>query len=344
MLTKWIELIRAGKVTTKTDPYTSGINLEGNDGTPKSAVSDEDDEHDSDEASEADLFDPNAHTEWMPWIWHSYGHSQVATTVAAFHRLAQAIESRMAPGPPQTGSAPLLSAEALDAARVPEECFIRSFLTRARRPRFTRIAPGLIIAASDAEGFSRTQMFTHLQEAMDETLDSRDVTVVPPVLIFLAAQDINDRARTTAPSDKLNEAGSGSWARYMPHLDSATIPAGLYSESVERRDLDSAEEGFRLVLASSSRSLGAGQYARKSDGSLIERGSMMVDLFQQGHKPFGGEWWRAQRLERLFDCWTTLVETGIWTVGPDGVEGTVEVFDDANTAAGWRHYWISPDW
>lgn len=345
MLTKWIELIRAGKVTTKTDPYTSGIVLEGNDGTPKGAVSDEDDvdEDDSDEESEDDLFDPNAHTEWTPWIWHSYGHTQVATTIAAFHRLAQAIESRMATGPPQTGSAPLLSAETLNAARVPEECFIRSFLTRARRPRFTRIAPGLIIAVNDPEVFSRTQRFTPLQEAVDETLDPRDGTVVPSVLIFPAAQEIHGRARTTVPSDKLHEASSGSWARYLPHLESATIPAGLYSEGVERRDLDSAEEGFRLVLASSTPSVGAGQYARKSDGSLIEGGSV-VDLFQHGHKPFGGEWWRPQRLERLFDCWTTLVETGVWTVGPDGVEGTVDGFDDANTAAGWRHYWISPDW
>lgn len=70
----------------------------------------------------------------------------------------------------------------------------------------------------------------------------------------------------------------------------------------------------------------------------------MFDLFQHGHKPFGGEWWRLQRLERLFDRWTTLVDKGVWMVGPDGVKGTVEMFDDANTAEGWQHYWISSDW
>lgn len=309
MLTRWIELIQAGKVTTTTDPYTSGSIPQGNDNTPESAASDEDDsnEGDTDEQSEADLFDPNAHTEWTPWIWHSYGHIQVATTVAAFHRLAHAIESRMPPGPTQTGTAPLLSAEALDAARVPEECFIRSFLTSARRPRFARIAPGLTIAANDAEAFSRTQRFTTLQEAVDEALDPHDGTVVPPVLIFPAAQEVNGRARTTVPSDKLTTASSGSWAQYLPHLDQETIPAGLYSEGVERRDLDSAEEGFRLVLASSSaRSIGGEQYARKSDGSLIE-GDSVFDLFQHGHSPLaasggGPNGWRG--CSTRGQCWS----------------------------------------
>lgn len=117
---------------------------------------------------------------------------------------------------------------------------------------------------------------------------------------------------------------------------------------MERRDLDSAEEGFRLLLipgpgASNTAEL----HARKSDGTLLDGvDSQVAGLFQHGHKPFGGEWWRPQRLERLLGQWATLVETGVWTVGPDGVDGTVDTFvDGANAAAGgWRHYWISPDW
>lgn len=213
MLTKSIEFIRAGKVTTKIDPYTSGIFPEETGSIPEGTVSVEDDadEDDTDEESEVDLFDPNAHTEWTPWIWHSYGQTQVATNVAAFHRLAQAIESHMPPGPPQTGSAPpLLSPETLDAARVPGECFVRSFLTLAPRPRFTRIAPDLAIAGNvDAETFSRMQKFTPLQETVDEALDQEDGMVVPPVLVFPAAQDINGKARTTVPSDKLSKVVPG---------------------------------------------------------------------------------------------------------------------------------------
>lgn len=121
----------------------------------------------------------------MPWIWHSYGHTQVDTTVAALHRLVEVIESRLPTGAPHqsTESAALMSDEVLGAARVPDECFIRSFLTQARRPRFKCIAPGLTVAENDAEAFSRTQKFTSLQEAVEEEVDSLTGTVVPPVLI-----------------------------------------------------------------------------------------------------------------------------------------------------------------
>lgn len=218
MLTKWIGLIRAGKVTTRKDPYTSGVSEDA----PVSVDGDE-------EESDADsLFDPDAYTEWTPWIWHSYGPAQLDTTVAAFHRLVEAIESRMPAGTgtgdgagstpaPHGGTAgsdsaepPLLSDEALDAAGVPDECFIRSFLTRARRPGFTRIAPGLVIpAADDTEAFSRAQTFTPLRAGADvEEDEPLDGTVVPPVLIFPAQRGAND----AIPISKLlsNQDLSGS--------------------------------------------------------------------------------------------------------------------------------------
>lgn len=37
------------------------------------------------------------------------------------------------------------------------------------------------------------------------------------------------------------------------------------------------------------------------------------------------------------------MESGQWTVGRDGVEGTIDTFRDADRGA-WRDYWISPDW
>lgn len=44
---------------------------------------------------------------------------------------------------------------------------------------------------------------------------------------------------------------------------------------------------------------------------LVSGGGSVAELFQHGFKPFGGEWWRAQRLEALFDHWRYLVETGV---------------------------------
>lgn len=338
MLTKWIELIRVGKVSTKKEPRDQ-------EGAPKQANIHFNDDPDSD--TESDSFDPNAYTEYKPWIWHSYGSPQVDSTVASFHRLVEAIESRKpsepSGSPLTTPRGPLLSEEALNAAQVPKDTFARSFLTLARRPLFTRIAPGIVIPL-DATAFASTQAFTPLIQRVEENLDDSDGTVVPPVLLFPA---VAPDGRTTLTTDREqltddDEALTG-WSHFLRHEDAPSrVPAGLYSEGVKRRDIDSAEEGFRLILPVVLGGEEISTRARKSDGPEVVRSS--AGLFQHGFKPFGGEWWRAQRLERLFERWAELVEGGVWRVGPDGVEGSVEMFRDAETVAGSRQYWLSPDW
>jgi hypothetical protein len=123
------------------------------------------------------------------------------------------------------------------------------------------------------------------------------------------------------------------------------VPAGVYSESVERNVFDITEEGFRLLLPYGLRGdFGdASAGARKSDGSFVRR-DKAAELFQHGYKPFGGDYYRPQRLERLLDHWRMLVDEGIWSVGPQGVEGTVDFFKKADTEAHWRDYCISPTW
>jgi hypothetical protein len=100
------------------------------------------------------------------------------------------------------------------------------------------------------------------------------------------------------------------------------VGAGVYSESVERNAFDNAEEGFRLLLPFSFKKddWGPGTGARKSDGSIVGGDYLenVAEIFQHGFTPFGGEGNRAQRLERLFDCWRKLVEDGVWSVGPQG--------------------------
>lgn len=61
------------------------------------------------------------------WAMHSYGPKQVDTAFDAFHRLVDAIETRMPAGTLlPVEQRPLLTDGDLDAASVPEECFIRS--------------------------------------------------------------------------------------------------------------------------------------------------------------------------------------------------------------------------
>ncbi|KAI0200139.1 hypothetical protein F4808DRAFT_429840 [Astrocystis sublimbata] len=269
-----------------------------------------------------------------PWTWQPYGESQVHTTVAAFERLVDAIEERM---PIEQSVEPrqerLLSHEHLSEAGVPDNCFIRSILTQIRRPRFKMIAPGLEVP-HDPVAFANNQKFTTMN------FESKYGAVIPPVLIFASAErrvvDLDPPDRYTAFNPFCKAFKDG-----VPPGD-RSIVAGLYSESVERFAVDVAEEGFRLLLPFRFRDLGLDNGAKKSDGNQVEKGSV-ADLFQHGFKPFGGEWWRAQRLEALLDHWRYLVETGVWMVGPEGVQGSIDKFRNAGMDES-DDYVIKPSW
>ncbi|KAI1074384.1 hypothetical protein F5B20DRAFT_574100 [Whalleya microplaca] len=269
-----------------------------------------------------------------PWTWQPYSEAQVDSTVVAFERLAATIEERMAAGHqlhPSEG--PLLSDEQLDAASVPRHCFIRSFLTRARRPHFKMIAPGLEIP-HDPTTFIDNQKFTVMAASSEYGI------IIPPVLVFASAErlvvdlDAPNQYVSFNPFCKVFKDGVSRGDR--------SILVGLYSESVERFSVDNAEEGFRFLLPFRFHNLGQTHGSRMSDGRLLTDGSI-AELFQHGFRTFGGEWWRAQRLETLFDHWRHLVETGVWTVDSNGVLGGIDVFRDAGTH-GSNGYFISPSW
>ncbi|KAI0839678.1 hypothetical protein F5Y06DRAFT_12269 [Hypoxylon sp. FL0890] len=273
-----------------------------------------------------------------PWEWRPYSDAQVTACVCAWDRLCDAIEARVLPLLPPTSATahavepePLLAPSALDAASVPNPCFARDFLSRARRPRFRCIAPGLILPPSDASEFAALQSFVRLP---------RGPQAIPPVCIFPAARaelkaDLTGSLSPFCDDFRVTSAGSPVPSR---------VPAGVYSESVERDAFDNTGEGFRLLLpyglTGDVGDTNAG--ARKSDGSFVGTGTV-AELFQHGYKPFGGDYYRPQRLERLFDHWRKLVDEGIWSVGPEGVEGTIDTFRQADTAR-WRDYVISPTW
>lgn len=273
-----------------------------------------------------------------PWEWRPYSEAQVTACVGAWDRLCNAIEVRMLPFLPPTSATtnavepePLLVSSVLDAASVPEPCFTRAFLSRARRPRFRFIAPGLLLPPTDVSEFAALQPFTRLP---------RDAQAIPPVCLFPVARRELKADLTGWSSPFSNNFRATSTNSPVP----SQVPAGVYSESVERNAYDNAEEGFRLLLPYGLEGdVGdANAGARKSDGSFVGAGTA-VELFQHGYKPFGGDYYRPQRLERLFDHWRKMVDEGIWSVGPQGVEGTIDTFRQADTAH-WRDYVIPPTW
>jgi hypothetical protein len=306
ILSNWIELLRIGKMAA----------------SPTDAPS---------------LFDSE---KFGPWEWRPYGDAQVTACVGAWDRLCAAIEARVVRPPstvaPARAAAPplpplLLAPAALDAASVPETCFARAFLTRARRPGFRCIAPGLHLPPSDASEFAAMQLFTGMP---------RGPLTIPPVCLFSTVRGGRAADLTAAVSRAWNDFRGRSADAAMSSL----VPAGVYSELVERNEYDNTEEGFRLLLpyGLEGEHWESSEGARKSDCSFVTQGKM-DDLFQHGYKPFGGDYYRPQRLERLLDHWCKLVDEGVWSVGPQGVEGTIDTFRNADTGH-WRDYVISPTW
>jgi hypothetical protein len=266
------------------------------------------------------------------WLWYSYSEKQVQDTVAAFDRLATAIEARM-PLQSLHGSQIILaqsdnhlvSASILDSTSIPESCFARDFLTKARKPNFKYIAPGLFLP----DDFAFQQPLTTVIN------DDESAIPVPPVLLFRA-----DTSETYPLGPEHWERNPFCEPYNNPNNDDSTkdIPTGLYSESINRHNYDNSEDGFRFLLPFE---VGSHGFVRKSDGSHFEG---REELYQHGYQPFGGEKWRAQRLVKLFENWRSMVENGDWEVNGDGVMGGIEKFKEADTEGGWRRYWIESSW
>ncbi|KAJ5722128.1 hypothetical protein N7488_000163 [Penicillium malachiteum] len=253
-----------------------------------------------------------------PWEWRPYGQAQVTALM----------RSEIDAGNPE----PLVASTVLHAGTLPDPSFARSFLTRARRPWFHYIAPGLLLPLADSSGFVASQPFTLLP---------RSPYTAPPVCLFPVEggdQRPIQLTRTTTPF-LYSDYYSSSTNNFTP----SCVSVGLYTMEVERNGLDTAEDGFRLLLPFTlNGGWGGNVGARRSDGQLAEGGSFS-DLFQHGFKPFGSDDYRPQRLERLVDCWHKLVEERIWSVGPKGVEGPIDTFKDAESDR-WEDYYIPPTW
>ncbi|KAG9256372.1 uncharacterized protein F5Z01DRAFT_506955 [Emericellopsis atlantica] len=270
------------------------------------------------------------------WEWWSYGDGQIATCVAAWDRLCHAIEARRRP--PGAGHVdnmddkevfsehePLLTPAALDAANVPDPSFARGFLSRARRPRhIQQIAPGLSLPPADATTFAAAQRFTNLPRRVRQYYDSWEEGIVPPVYMFFSKGGVPE-----VDISDWNTSFQLHWSNGQRKIADdipfpPRVPRGVYSECVVRSHAHATEEGFRLLLPFTVPG------ALYSDGNDIRNFHNEVDeLFQHGFKPLGGEAYRTQRLERLFDHFASLVERGVWSVGPHGVQGSIDVFKDA---------------
>ncbi|KOS17985.1 hypothetical protein ESCO_003117 [Escovopsis weberi] len=278
-------------------------------------------------------------TKLSVWRWCSYGAGQVWGAVDAYNGLISLIEFYMDPDwhMPVEKDEPLVSHAVLDAAGVPEKCFAREFLTQARKPRFAQIAPGLCVPR-DAATFIARQRLTRTRAVL------ANPSLIPPVLMFYSPD-----GRRVLPKTR-ERALPQTWQRiglvrgeHRADMDrEGPIPAGLYSEAVDRDEVDNAEEGFRLLLP-----WRCGPLARYSDGKTISKleKRSTSELYQHGFQRLGSMGYgRAQRLESLFKKWEVMVRSRQWCVNQHGVEGGLERFRGADDEMDWFWYCVQPSW
>jgi hypothetical protein len=281
ILSAWIDMIHAGKVQAR----------------PKNTTADNE--------------------IYYPWVSSRFSDGQLQDTINAFDGLVKAIESRVNAAPDlERQQSPIIEEHVLDNTNIPQDCFARAFLSKARRTNFTFVAPG--ISLPNPETFGADNVFPTIT-------DEYHTKIIPLIRILDTRGYVSATDTATAPFDlPYNKLRHVQCGLYIPN-------AALTSDTVE-------EASARLVLPFR---LGNNNYARKSDTSRFHNA---VDLYQPGFNAFSGNWSTCVRLVRIFESWKNNIESGEWQVGPDGVMDDIARFKDADTEQGWGNYYLTPDW
>lgn len=276
-----------------------------------------------------------------PWIIVPWSAHQLEETINTFHRLVDSIEglrprAEQSQSPSETGS--LLSEEDLDAAHIPPG-FAHSFLSKARRPRFRYIAPGLSLpdpTSFPSQPFSSIACTQPLDEDEDEDEQQQNLG---PILLFPTSESYH------APEDgSHDEEPPFDW----PYNQIQSFPAGLYLNPCDRKAANAFEDTVKLVLPFG---MGCNGFARTSDGAPFgdDRESETwkprdthTDLYQPGYQPFVE--WHGVRLVKVFESWIGMIERGDWKVDLEGVQGTIEDFKEADTGGGWAKFVVPVSW
>jgi hypothetical protein len=267
--------------------------------------------------------DVNAESKFLPWIMVPYSEEQLRRTLETFSDLVELIEDRIQDlqGESAVG---LVDDATLDAASIPPG-FAREFLSRARRPRFRYIAPGLQVPSSE----NPPQVpFTPSQQ----NLENR----IKPILLFPSEENITLEMFSKSPF-------------LWPYDHVKEYQAGLYLDPCDRSSNHAWEDSCHILLPFE---IGCNGFARTSDGDSlghdhVDRTTVSPDikpkdtnseLYQPGYRPFTEAY--GVRLVSIFESWKQMVEEGDWEVNPDGVLDGIEKFKDADTEEHWWKFQI----
>ena len=269
-----------------------------------------------------------------PWINVPYSKNMLEETVEAFNHLVEAIESHM-PEQPQERKSGLVDDDILKESGVPSG-LAYSFISKAIRPQFKYIAPGLSIPTPST--FLK-QPFKDIPLDSDPA-DDGEVLEIRPILLFRSDQNY------TAPEDS-DISGSDlpfSW----PYSQVIQYPAGLYLSPIDRGSSNPFEDEAEVVLPFG---IGGNGYARTSDGARFGENTededvtprnTHADLYQPGYQPFGET--HKVRLASIFKSWLGMIERGDWKVDGEGVVGGIGEWRKADTLSGWQKFVIPIGW
>lgn len=271
---------------------------------------------------------PKVFDEWWehaPWIFVPYTETMLKQNLDIWDKLVEAIESRMpAISIESQAKQPvygLLDDNIRNTINLPQR-FAYNFLFRARRPRFSMIAPGLrVITSSD---FPDQPFRSYM---------SKDKEEVPPILLFQSSLNFfEDPTWTPQSPDDVRVPN------FFEYRDVKIYPSGLYLLPTRRRRL---EDGISFVLPYA---IGGKGYARRGDGVNFAgekdgRGEdSYTELYQPGRRPL--EDFQAESLAGVLKSWLGMVERGDWGVDENGVVGDMDTWKEADTEEGWRKYVI----
>ncbi|KAK8097820.1 uncharacterized protein PG998_013306 [Apiospora kogelbergensis] len=239
------------------------------------------------------------------WEWRPYGDGQVAGCVAAWHRLCDAIEVRRQ----QSRGANTVSDHDDNSPPPPSDD-----------------EPLLTPAAMDAAQIpdpSFARAFMGLARRPRHIRQIAPGLSLPPAdaAAFAAGQPFIHLPRRVAQWDGSAREG------IVPPCTSSGATRALHPSMTWR-------VGIHRSATTGPTGMAPSRTASRSRRAAACRRGSTATVWGNPNRP--------QRLERLLDHWAGLVERGIWSVGPHGVQGSIDVFKDAKVD--WASYAISSSW
>ncbi|KAF4549536.1 Hypothetical protein D9617_21g097570 [Elsinoe fawcettii] len=231
-----------------------------------------------------------------PWTVQAWTREDLSLTLDRWARLVQAIEDHL-PQPPKNDSPShgLYEFDALRDAGLTKDQFAWQFLSQARKPRFTYLAPGLRLASP----------------ASFSAQPHKDIgTVIDEAQIPLIILESDDRAPVP-----------DAW---NIHLKEAQIPWGLYLDELYLSHTTCPfEDACRLILPYKIQT-------RVGTPRSNRRYTSHQDLFQRSlHNPYIVH--HSTQLATVLGHFAEFVKSGQWQVDEKGVADTAEWWRVADT-------------